>query len=103
MVALPSFYEGFGLPAVEALRAGAPLLASDIPVLREVAGDAALFSRRRPAGPLGGPCRRAAGRRRPAGDLRRRGLERAKQFDWGRAADETVQAFRAAAGMAAGN
>ena len=44
LVALPSFYEGFGLPAIEALRAGAPLVASDLPVLREVAGDAALYA-----------------------------------------------------------
>ena len=43
-MALPSFYEGFGLPAIEALRAGAPLVASDLPVLREVAGDAALYA-----------------------------------------------------------
>ena len=44
LVALPSFYEGFGLPAIEALSAGAPLVASDLPVLREVAGDAALYA-----------------------------------------------------------
>jgi glycosyltransferase involved in cell wall biosynthesis len=98
LVALPSFYEGFGLPAVEALRAGAPLLASDIPVLREVAGDAALYA------PPDRPDRwadRAGELLADAGlraDLRRRGLERARRFDWGRAAEETVRAFRAAAG-----
>jgi len=98
LVALPSFYEGFGLPAVEALRAGAPLLASDLPVLREVAGDAALYAP--PDRPdlwadRAGELLADAGLR---ADLRRRGLERAALFDWGRAADETVQAFRAAAG-----
>lgn len=98
LVALPSFYEGFGLPAVEALRAGAPLLASDLPVLREVAGDAALYAPPdRPdlwadrAGELLADSSLRA-------DLRRRGLERAALFDWRRAAEETVQAFRAAAG-----
>jgi alpha-1,3-rhamnosyl/mannosyltransferase len=98
LVALPSFYEGFGLPAVEALRAGAPLLASDIPVLREVAGDAALYAP--PDRPdlwadCAGELLADAGLR---ADLRRRGLERARRFDWERAAEETVRAFRAAAG-----
>jgi glycosyltransferase involved in cell wall biosynthesis len=98
LVALPSFYEGFGLPAVEAMRAGAPLLASDLPVLREVAGDAALYAPPNRAdlwADRAGELLADAGLR---ADLRRRGLERAKLFDWGRAAEETVRAFRAAAG-----
>jgi glycosyltransferase involved in cell wall biosynthesis len=94
LVVLPSFYEGFGLPAVEALRAGAPLVASDIPVLREVAGDAALYAP--PDRPdlwadrivelLADPGLRE--------EMKRRGRERAGQFDWARAADETARAFR---------
>ncbi|HEX2252593.1 MAG TPA: glycosyltransferase family 1 protein, partial [Thermoanaerobaculia bacterium] len=43
-LAFPTFYEGFGLPALEAMAAGIPLVLSDIPVLREVAGDAALYA-----------------------------------------------------------
>jgi glycosyltransferase involved in cell wall biosynthesis len=93
LVALPSFYEGFGLPAVEALRAGAPLVASDLPVLREVAGEAALYAppdrpdlwADRIAALLADPKLRE--------ELRRKGLERARLFDWGRAAAETARAF----------
>jgi glycosyltransferase involved in cell wall biosynthesis len=40
----PTFSEGFGLPAVESMQCGTPLICSDIPVLREVAGDAALYA-----------------------------------------------------------
>lgn len=94
LVALPSFYEGFGLPAVEAMRAGAPLVASDIPVLREVAGEAALYAPPdRPdlwADQLGEVFANAALRQ----DLALRGRERAGLFDWGRAAEETANAFR---------
>ena len=39
----PSVYEGFGLPPIEAMHCGCPVLASDIPVLREVCGDAAVY------------------------------------------------------------
>ncbi len=93
LVALPSFYEGFGLPAIEALQAGAPLVASDLPVLREVAGDAALYA------PPDRPdlwADRIAALLADGGlreELRRKGKERAKLFDWRRAAAETAGAF----------
>jgi alpha-1,3-rhamnosyl/mannosyltransferase len=97
LVALPSFYEGFGLPAIEALKAGAPLVASDLPVLREVAGDAALYA------PPDRPdlwADRIAELLADSGlrdELRRKGRERAARFDWRRAAEETARAFREAA------
>ena len=40
---LPSFAEGFGLPVLEAQAAGTPVACSDLPALREAAGDAAVF------------------------------------------------------------
>ncbi len=97
LVVMPSIYEGFGLPAVEAMHLGAPLLVSDIPVLREVAADAAAYA---PPGDvaawsvaLEGLLRDESARRA----LIARGALRAQQFDWQRTAAETVRAFRAAA------
>jgi glycosyltransferase involved in cell wall biosynthesis/GT2 family glycosyltransferase len=43
VVVLPSLYEGFGLPVLEAMTFGTPVIASDIPPVREVAGDAAMY------------------------------------------------------------
>jgi glycosyltransferase involved in cell wall biosynthesis len=97
LVALPSLYEGFGLPVVEALRAGAPLVLSDIPVFHEVAGDAALYA---PPDQPGLWAESVASLLADAGlreELLRRGAERAKRFDWHRAAGETARAFRKAA------
>jgi alpha-1,3-rhamnosyl/mannosyltransferase len=94
LVVFPSFYEGFGLPALEAMRAGAPLVASDLQVLREVAADAALFAppdrpdlwAERIAEILASPGLRA--------EQVAKGRERAAQFDWDRAAGGTARAFR---------
>jgi glycosyltransferase involved in cell wall biosynthesis len=102
VVALPSLYEGFGLPAVEALAAGAPLVLSDLPVFREVAGDAAVYA------PAGRPDLWRDSLRQVLDDpelrqeLARRARRRSTQFDWRRAAAATADAWREAAGGTAG-
>ncbi len=52
MLVHPSLSEGFGFPPLQAMAAGVPVIASDLPALREVAGDAALYARPRDAGAL---------------------------------------------------
>jgi glycosyltransferase involved in cell wall biosynthesis len=86
LVLLPSEAEGFGLPVAEALACGAPLLASDLTVLREVGGDAAVYC---PVADLPAWCEAAfalLGDRRchsPAWQSRRAaGIERARRFTW---------------------
>lgn len=74
---MPSFAEGFGLPVAEALQLGAPVLCSDIPAHREVAGEAAEF-----LDPLDGPAWRQAviDYARPDSARRRLGLERMQRW-----------------------
>lgn len=98
-VALPSIYEGFGLPAVEAMYAGAPLVMSDIPVLREVGGDAALFVPPDDPGAWADAMERVLGDAELRRDLAARGRARREAFDWRRTAESTVAVWKAAAGL----
>jgi len=85
-----SRFEGFGLPVLEAMACGTPVVAVDEPALREVAGDAALFVDERD---LAEGIRRALADRRRLGDV---GLERARAFSWRVAAERTLEVYREA-------
>lgn len=97
LLALPSLYEGFGLPVVEAFAAGTPVVASDLPVLREVAGDGALFAPPRGVEAWAAMLARLLGDESLRREMTERGRARAAQFDWRRAAAAHVAAWRAAA------
>ncbi len=98
LVALPSIYEGFGLPAVEAMSVGAPLVASDIPVLREVGGDAAVYVSPQEPSSWADAIERLLGDDELRAELAARGRVRGRAFDWSRTADGTVAVWKAAAG-----
>lgn len=87
----PTFYEGFGLPPLEAMAYGCPVVTSDIPVMREVCGDAALYCNPNEPGDIADKVRMLAESSEMREQLRRRGLRRAAQFSWERCARETFE------------
>ncbi len=92
--AYPSLYEGFGIPPLEAMACGTPVVASTAGAFPEVLGDAALLVDPLDEAALTDALRAAAD---DQGTLRRRGLERAARYTWPRAAAETWRVYEAAA------
>lgn len=87
---LPSLYEGFGLPAVEAMAAGCPVLASNAASIPEVCGDAALYCDARNPDDLATKMLRIAQDAELRETLRYRGRQRAQMFSWDTCAEGTV-------------
>jgi glycosyltransferase involved in cell wall biosynthesis len=86
----PSLYEGFGLPVLEAMAAGAPVITSNVSSLPEVAGDAALLVDPRDEAAIAEAIERVVTDPTLADDLRARGRPRAAAFSWARTARETL-------------
>ena len=90
----PSFFEGFGIPVVEAMAAGVPTACSDIEPIAGIAGDAALrFDPRDPAALLDA-LRQITGDERLRERLSKEGPRRAKDFSWRKTAEITLEALR---------
>ncbi len=93
----PSYFEGFGLPVLEAMQCGAPVIAGNQTSLPEVAGDAALFFDPFDTGALGEAIARVLDHPDYRADLRVRGLKRAAEFSWIATARLTMKAYERAA------
>jgi len=94
----PSLYEGFGLPPLEAMACGCPVITSDISSLPEVVGDAGVMINPRSCDDLAGAIARVLEDSNLAGIMRAKGLARAATFSWDRCARETVAIYRDVSG-----
>ena len=90
-VLYPSLYEGFGLPVIEAMACGTPLVTSHSTAMEEVAGGAAVLVDPLEVSSIVEGIRQAETRR---GDLSSLGIARAREFTWERAAVSVVELWR---------
>ena len=94
MLAFPSLYEGFGLPPLEAMASGTPVVTSNVSSLPEVDGDAAILVDPRE------PTANAHGLRRALLDpglrdqMRERGYARARHYSWTRTTETILRIYR---------
>ncbi len=94
LLVLPSIFEGFGLPAVEAMSCGTPVAASGVTSLPEIIQDAGLFFDPFNTEDMAKTIYRLLSDEALRKRLSGKGLERAKQFSWGQAARETLGIFK---------
>jgi len=92
----PSLYEGFGLPLLEAMACGTPVVTANTSSLPEVVGEAGLTVDPLDVDGLAEAMRRVLGDEALRQEMRERGLQRAEGFSWMKAAQETVQVYRRA-------
>jgi glycosyltransferase involved in cell wall biosynthesis len=93
----PSLYEGFGLPPLEAMACGAPVVCSERTSLPEVVGRAGILVNPEDADALGAAMQRVLESAELREDLRARGLARVKQFGWDQVAVDTIAVYTEAA------
>lgn len=89
----PSFYEGFGLPILEAMSCGVPVITSNVSSLPEVVGDAAILIDPNDVDQLAAAMEKVLSDASLKEELRRKGLERAKQFSWDKTAYKTLRVY----------
>lgn len=89
----PSFYEGFGVPIIEAMSLGVPTIISDIPVHREIAKDASLFFNPQIPGELSQKIREVISNDMARENLSRSSKIQAERFSWEKSAEKLLEIF----------
>ena len=90
----PSLYEGFGMPMLEAMACGAPVIASNTSSIPEVAGDAAVFVEPTDAEALANSIQSVLKDRGTQESIKSKGFARAKLFSWETAARQTMEVYQ---------
>ncbi len=90
----PSIYEGFGMPVVEAMACGLPVVLSDIPALKEVAGDVGVFVNPYSVSGMARAMWRVLSSNSLQKELTQKGLKRAEEFSWEKCARETLELYK---------
>jgi glycosyltransferase involved in cell wall biosynthesis len=99
LMVYPSLYEGFGIPPLEAMSCGCPVITSNVTSIPEVVGQAALLVEPQNVQEIVEAMRRILYDEEFASNLSKAGLERATQFSWEQCASETLKVYEAAARM----
>jgi len=94
----PSFYEGFGLPVLEAMACGVPTITSNTSSMPEAAGDAAILIDPNNTIELSKSMRQVLQDKQLADKMRLQGLEQAKKFSWDKTAEATLEVFQGVLG-----
>ena len=94
MLVYPALYEGFGLPLLEAMACGTPVIGANVSSLPEVVGEAGLLVPPKDVDALGRAMLTLMRMDEMRADLRERGLRRAAEFSWRRTAEETLAIYR---------
>jgi glycosyltransferase involved in cell wall biosynthesis len=90
----PSLYEGFGLPILEAMACGTPVIASNTSSIPEIAGDAALLVEADDTHGISGAMRQVVTDHKLASEMAQKGLKRSAAFSWEKCARETLTVYK---------
>ena len=94
LTVVPSLYEGFGLPVLEAMACGCPVICSDKTSLPEVGGDAVLYFDGHNIDDLAHKMYKVLTHEKLQREMRKEGIEQARKFSWEKTAKETIEVYK---------